>query len=99
MKKIIFMLLVLGITSNAQVKKTFMPIASDCKNAIKLNFGKSKYVSYGTTVAPIGYGQVQEIQGSNKNGCYVFEKEHNSAWYYFDVQQDGQLVLDIIPID
>ena len=26
-----------------------------------------------------------------------FAQEHNSAWYYFDVQVHGELVLEIIP--
>lgn len=92
-------LTILGIVGNAQVKKIPMPIAADCKDAIRINFGKNKYASYGPTIAPVGFGHVQEIKGSNKKSCYGFEQEHNSAWYYFDVVSDGDLLLDIIPVD
>lgn len=101
MKKIIlFLLIVLGTISNtySQIKK-LMPITADCKNAIKLDFGKNKNVVYGPTISPIGFGQIQEIRGSEKKSCTSFEKEHNSSWYYFDAPSDGNLVLDIISID
>src|ERR1035437_187077 len=100
MKKLLLLLFMIpGIVGNAQVKKKLVPIAADCKGAIKLDFGKNKNVSYGPTVSPIGFGQIQEIRGSKKKSCTSFEKEHNSSWYYFDTPSDGDLVLDIIPID
>ncbi|MFI5164536.1 MAG: OmpA family protein, partial [Bacteroidia bacterium] len=34
---------------------------------------------------------------NKKNDLYFFEKEHNSAWYYFNVMYDGDLVLEITP--
>src|ERR1035437_6910152 len=98
MKKLFFLLLMIsGITSNAQdkfiskkiVKKTLLPIAADCNDAIKLKL--DKYLLYGPTVAPAGFGTVQEIQGKNKKTCFGFEQEHNSAWYYFDVAYNGNL--------
>lgn len=95
-KLILLMFVVLGITNNlySQVKK---PIASDCRNATKLNF--DKFISYGPTVAPEGFGLIQEVKGNNDKNCFLFEKEHNSSWYYFDIQHDGELVMDIIPTD
>jgi len=97
--------MIYGITSIAQdkfissksIKKTLLPIAGDCNAAIKLNLGK--YVSYGPTIAPIGFGAVQEMRGKNKKNCFGFEHEHNSAWYYFDVAFNGNLLLEIIPVD
>lgn len=106
MKKLFFLLLMIsGITSNAQdkfipqkiVKKPLLPIAADCNDAIKLKL--DKYITYGPTVAPTGFGTVQEIQGKNKKTCYGFEQEHNSAWYYFDVAYNGNLLMEIIPVD
>ena len=91
--------MILGIVSNAQIKRKLMPIASDCVSAIKIEFGKNKNVSYGPTVAPVGFGQTQEIKGNNQKSCNAFEQEHNSSWYYFDVVSDGDLLLDIIPTD
>lgn len=80
---------------SAQVNASKLkPVASDCKGAIKIPGEKSGW--YGPTVPPDGYGEVQEIE-SSKNDKYFFEKEHNSAWYYYNVKADGALSITITP--
>ena len=61
-------------------------------NFIKIKF--DKFASYGPTMAPNVFGNLQEIIKSNDS----FEKEHNSAWYYFDITNDGGLSIEIDPI-
>jgi len=73
------------------------PIASDCNKAIKIPFDKKGF--YGPTVPPDGYGEIQEIKSNKKNDLYFFEKEHNSAWYYFDVKTNGTIALTITPLN
>ena len=91
MKKLLILLFaVLGIVNKTYSQK-LMPIASDCKKAIKIPL--ITFRSYGPTVSPKGFGDIQEITKST----YSFEKEHNSAWYYFDITQDGDLSLEITP--
>lgn len=77
-------------------QKTF-PVFADCKNAILLSAGRK--ASYGPTVAPKGFGKVNEIAACDKQDVFVFEKEHNSAWYYFTVPDDGDLIIEIIPVN
>src|SRR3989339_31531 len=67
------------------------PISADCKDAIKIS------VKYGPTVAPDRHGEILEIKSSKQRDMFFFEKEHNSAWYYFDVFEDGNLVFRITP--
>lgn len=73
------------------------PIACDCKQAIKLTIGWN--YKYGPTVDTKGYGKIQEIPVSEKNSKYYFESEHNSAWYLLNINLDGDLILDIKPVD
>lgn len=75
--------------------KKLLPIAADSDKAIKIPL--SKKGSYGPTVAPNGFGEVKEIKSNKKNDPYFFEVEHNTAWYYFDIVQDGEFVFEIIP--
>ena len=72
------------------------PIASDCKEAIQIPLVKRGI--YGPTVAPKGFGKMQEIKSSSSNDVYFFAKEHNSAWYYFDIKIDGELIFEILPL-
>lgn len=81
------------------VKKTpvadLKPIAADCRNAIKIPLVRKG--TYGPTMAPKGPGEVKEIKCADKKSVYFFSQEHNSAWYYFDIVQDGELIFEIIP--
>jgi len=70
-----------------------VPVFADCKNAIKLSSGRK--ASYGPTVAPKGFGKVSEITACDKQDIFTFEKEHNSAWYYFIVPDDGDVIIEI----
>lgn len=72
-----------------------LPVASDYKKALKIPFVKTGV--YGPTAAPSGSGDFNEITSSKKNDKYSFEKEHNSAWYFFITQFDGELAIDITP--
>lgn len=74
-------------------RKNLKPISADCKTAIKI----LKLNSYGPTIAPKGAGEVAEIRSSKAHDRFSFEKEHNSAWYYFDLPFDGPLSLRVIP--
>jgi outer membrane protein OmpA-like peptidoglycan-associated protein len=75
--------------------REFKNVASDCSYGIKLPTSNS--ITYGPTLAPNGYGKILEIKSNSKHNSYSFEKEHNSAWYYFDVNNDGLLSLKITP--
>ena len=68
---------------------------SDCNNATKVDF----YINpdFIPSIAPSGAGQVQEISSEKKNSNYYFEKEHNTAWYTFELKHAGDLSFDIIP--
>jgi outer membrane protein OmpA-like peptidoglycan-associated protein len=70
-----------------------LPIAADCKNAIKLSSEKKGF--YGPTVAPKGFGKVLDIKACDKQDIFTFEKERNSAWYYFVVPDDGDVIVEI----
>ena len=48
----------------------------------------------GVTTSPNGYGEMQEIKTKNK---FLFEKEHNTAWYLLNIGRDGELVVEIVP--
>jgi len=74
---------------------TLKPISPDCAGAIQITLGKKTV--YGLTVPPNGFGKVKEIHASEKKSVYFFDKEHNTAWYYFDVVYEGELVFEIVP--
>ena len=73
------------------------PVQPDCKNAIQLSTGKKG--SYGPTVAPKGFGKVIDIKSCDERDVFTFEKERNSAWYYFVVPDDGDVILEITSLD
>ena len=87
----------LAIHVNAQKVNTRKPVASDCNKAINIVLDKKAF--YGPTVAPNGSGEIEEIKSDKKNDLYFFEKEHNSAWYYFDVKTNGTIALTITPFN
>lgn len=74
-----------------------VPVSADCKTALKLSSGKKGI--YGPTVGPKGFGKVNEISACDKQDVFTFEKEHNSAWYYFTVPEDGDAIIEIIPVN
>jgi outer membrane protein OmpA-like peptidoglycan-associated protein len=49
------------------------------------------------TIAPIGFGSIQEISNTKQNTKYAFEKEHNTAWYKLSINVTGTLTFDITP--
>jgi outer membrane protein OmpA-like peptidoglycan-associated protein len=69
----------------------------DCKDAVQLKI--EKVTSYGPTLIPEGFGNVQEISTKNKKDKLNFEEEHNSSWYLLNINVDGELVVEIIPQD
>lgn len=77
----------------AQDKRNLTPANADCSGIIDL---LPKDTVFGPTTAPVGSGQLMEIQGE-KNSLYSFEKEHNTVWYRFRVPVDCILSFDIIP--
>lgn len=70
------------------------PISADCKTAIPITLNNN--FTYGLTVAPNGFGEIQEIRFQNK---LLFEEEHNTAWYILIIGKDGELVFEIAPRD
>lgn len=99
--KLILLLIALSVmlapTLNGQNKKGTKPVAPDCKRAICIPFEKKAI--YGPTVAPSGSGEIEEIKSNKKNDFHFFEKEHNSAWYFFTIKSDGMLAITITPIN
>ncbi len=66
---------------------------ADCDNAIEITDS-----IWGPTNAPSGYGTKMEIKGEEK-GLFFFEKENNSVWYKFKIDNDCELSFDIIPVN
>ena len=71
------------------------PISPDCAGAIKITLVKKG--ASGLTIAPNGSGKTEEIHTADKKSLYYFEREHNTAWYYFDIVEAGELVFEIVP--
>lgn len=69
----------------------------DCADAIKINIGTT--AAYGPTIAPEGFGKVNEVKSKNKSDKYAFEQEHNTAWYLLNIANAGELIMEIIPKD
>lgn len=66
--------------------------SNDCIFAIDLQADNA----YGPTTAPKGAGRVQDVM-RDKNNPNVFEFEHNSTWYKFEVPYSGNLEIEITP--
>lgn len=73
------------------------PITADCKYAIQL--GSTRKVTYGPTIPPKGFGKILDIKACDKQDIFTFEKEHNSAWYYFTAYDDGDVIFEITSVD
>lgn len=85
------------VTKIVEKEEKLFPIASDCNQAIKIS--PEIKSTYGLTVSPNGAGKIIEASSGKKNDLYFFEKEHNSAWYCFEVKTGGNLVFNITPLD
>lgn len=72
-------------------KKIF--ISHDCSSAISIVVNERVFR---TEDSLAGFGEVQEIKKGNQ---FVFEKEHNSAWYLLNMRRDGEMIFEISPID
>ncbi|MBL7711348.1 MAG: hypothetical protein JNL13_02745, partial [Chitinophagaceae bacterium] len=75
----------------------YKPVAADCDKAIPLRVYKKSV--YGPTLAPKGFGELQEIVAQSKNSNTAFEKEHHSAWYLLTIMYNGELTFNITPQD
>jgi outer membrane protein OmpA-like peptidoglycan-associated protein len=65
----------------------------DCINAQVISKGSSP--AYGSS----GTGKLLEISDPSNTSLYYFEKEHNTCWFRFEMQDDAELTFDIIPND
>ena len=86
-----------SIAQKAPLKSGGSPVAADCKDALKLS--SSKKGKYGPTVSPKGFGKVMDIKACDEQDIFTFEKERNSAWYYFVVPEDGEAILEITSVN
>lgn len=67
----------------------------DCNNAKPI--AVTSKTKHGKTIAPKGKGDLNEISSAKQKSKFVFEKEHNSAWYKLNITVSGELTLNIIP--
>jgi outer membrane protein OmpA-like peptidoglycan-associated protein len=101
-KKLLLVIFLYPVFFSASAQKSKvaikrLPISADCKNAIKISSVKKG--NYGPTAAPKGFGKLKEITACDKQDIFSFEKEHNSAWYYFVVPEDGDAIVEITSIN
>ncbi|WP_419802045.1 OmpA family protein [Mucilaginibacter sp.] len=66
----------------------------DYTEAVTLSLNQ-KYVFKNSAV---GFGQEQEYPQHKKRKSYLFEKEHNTAWFSLAVAADGFLSFEIMPL-
>jgi outer membrane protein OmpA-like peptidoglycan-associated protein len=79
----------------SQQAKKLDTVFCDCQKARTVVLKSN--VKVGPTIAPVGFGDVNEISARKQNTKFAFEKEHNSAWYKLIIKANGLLVFDIIP--
>jgi hypothetical protein len=87
MKKYYFLLTVLLLTFYQSYSQKYADISkgNSCENAIEI----STTETFGPTTAP------QSIEDDTE----MFAKTQNVVWYEFEIEEDGVLLFDIIPID
>ncbi len=88
-------LVLLSIQLFSQIKKPDT-VFCDCNMAKTVKINGKAYV--GPTIAPKGFGEINEISGSKQNTKFAFEKEHNTAWYKLIINATGKLIFDITPL-
>jgi outer membrane protein OmpA-like peptidoglycan-associated protein len=94
---LLFFLLHISFIAFPQSKSkqlTGKPVSSDCPMAIPININTS--TTYGPTISPSGYGKTQEIKEGSR---FLFDGEHNTAWYLLTISRDGELIFEIQPQD
>ncbi|MBL4624965.1 MAG: OmpA family protein [Flavobacteriales bacterium] len=65
---------------------------SDCENAVQIS------ETYAITHIPMsGFGETQEMSGTDDEKQYYFSKEVNSSWYQFVVPYEAMLMVEIEP--
>ncbi len=94
-KKHLFFILFLSFSffSFGQEIYTLNKKHCDCENAIII-----PPYDWGPTSAPVGFGEIMEIDGDLVS-LTAFDKEHHTVWYRFRVEKDCMMSFDIIPID
>ena len=81
-----------SLFAQAPITNPLKPISPDCEKAISISINGN--TTYAETVAPLGFGNKQEITVKNK---LLFETEHNTAWYLLNIEHDGEMVFEIVP--
>lgn len=66
---------------------------TDCSNALAIIPDKM----YHAEKAPANSGKIMELKANDAQQNYFFEREHHTAWYYFEVPDDGILTMTISP--
>ena len=94
--KFLFCLCSIAQTKNLLPQKKADTVYCDCEYAWKINLSSTKIV--GPTVPPKGAGK-QEIKNAGRKNAFVFDKEHNSAWYKITTQTAGKLSYIITPLN
>lgn len=79
-------------SAGAQQLVTLLPENGDCHHPVLIT--DSIVIS---KCSPSGYGNWLEIKDNAAFDLNFFEKEHNTAWYYFRARYDATLTFDIVP--
>jgi outer membrane protein OmpA-like peptidoglycan-associated protein len=90
---LLFIFLLYTLTVTGQTKR----VSGDCITAVPIDVVQR--VTYGTTRPPEDFGLIQEIKAGKSESKTEFEQEHFTAWYLLNIQLDGELVFEIVPVD
>jgi outer membrane protein OmpA-like peptidoglycan-associated protein len=88
-----------GQKTQPLIKKTAVPdsVFPDCGIAHTVILNGPKRI--GPTLTPTGPGISNELLQKKQGSKFIFDQEHNTAWYKLIIGFTGELCFNIIPLD
>lgn len=85
----------IGFTGLAQEAILDVTGHADCKDMLSIETRRI----VGPTNAPLGYGNILEFSGNDKESVHFIEKEHHTVWYTFETKTTADFKFELEPLD
>jgi len=88
-------MMVLSLGVSAQGSLLEVNNHADCDSMMQIETRRT----VGPTTSPQGYGAKLEFKNNSRTDLHFMEEENNTVWYKFTAKTNGNLTLELEPLD